>query len=410
MLPIRQYIDHFTRLWNESPDHFPDFPKTYSHDEKLKREVNYERFQDQVKEFQNRRKMLQVQRDPGNSFFPVFKAFLETVFDFEKDHLQLILSDDFKGVSKDFFYKAREFGPELSPENIYQGMRNVWIMNGIQLMSRVPVRITPSVFAYSMIYPYSDNLLDDLQLSKTEKELFSRRFNQCLHGEDVAPSTFTEQQLFRLVAMFEEEFPRIQFPKVYESLYAIQQGQTNSLKMHVNNGLSDEQILDICFEKGGASVLADGYLVTGELNIEQEQALFGYGVYLQLLDDIQDVKEDANADTRTMFSCLSGNSLGDFVNKTIHFGRKALEEMKCFEGPANEDFIDLMNRSIETMIIESVGLNPAAYTNSFLLEIENHSPLHFEFIRKKRAQLKSQRFAFFQKYFDSVRPAELPNV
>ena len=407
MLPIQNFIRHFQRLWDESPDHMPDFQKEYSTSEKQERESNYENFQAKIKSMQNRRSIQDLKKDPGNSFFPMFRAFLETVFDFDKNHLQVILSDEFKNVSKDFFYKARDFGPELKPENIYQGMRNVWIMNGIQLMSKIPVRITPSVFAYSMIYPYSDNFLDDAEISEAEKEIFSRRFNRCLHGEEVLPTTHTEQQLYRLVGMFEDEFPRGTFPEVYESLYAIQRGQTNSLKMFAENGLSDDDIQYICFEKGGASVLADGYLVTGKLSREQEQALFGYGVYLQLLDDIQDVKEDSMAFTKTMYSCASEDILGRFVNKTIHFGRAALDEMRCFEGAANSDFIDLMNGSIETMIIESVGLNPTRYTSDYLNDLERFSPLRFEFVRRKRAESKSQRFAMFQKYFDTAQPVAI---
>ena len=64
-----------------------------------------------------------------------------------------------------------------------------------------------------------------------EKQLFSERFNNRLHGEKVEPHNFTESQLFKLVGMFEQQYPRTDFPKVYESLYAIQQGQTNSLKL-----------------------------------------------------------------------------------------------------------------------------------------------------------------------------------
>ena len=407
MLPIQNFIEHFQRIWEESPDDMPAFKKRYSISEKLEREAAYENFQAKIKGLQNRKNIQQLKKDPGNSFFPMFKAFLETVFDFDKNHLQVILSDEFKNVSKDFFYRARDFGPELKPENIYQGMRNVWIMNGIQLMSKIPVKITPSVFAYSMIYPYSDNYLDDADITEGEKEIFSRRFNRRLHGEEVLPTTHTEQQLYRLVAMFEEEFPRERFSEVYESLYAIQQGQTNSLKMFADNGLSDEDIQFICFEKGGASVLADGYLVAGKLDRQQEQALFGYGVYLQLLDDIQDVKEDSLALTKTMYSCIPEENLGRFVNKTIHFGRKALEEMRCFDGAGNTDFIELMNGSIETMIIESVGLNPTRYSEGYLKEVEQFSPLHFEFVRRKRAESKSQRFALFQKYFDSVQPVSV---
>jgi hypothetical protein len=207
--------------------------------------------------------------------------------------------------------------------------------------------------------------------------------------------------------MFEEEFPRSEFPKVYESLYAIQQGQTNSLKMIGQNGLPDKEISSICFEKGGASVLADGYLVAGEMSREQEQALFGYGIYLQLLDDIQDVREDSLAFTKTLFSCLPESDLGRFVNKTIHFGRMALEEMRCFKGVKSDDFLGLMNRSIEMMIVESVGLNETWYSNDYLEAIEKVSPLHFAYLRKKRTQSKSQRFALFQKYFDMPKSKQM---
>ena len=403
MLPVQDYIDHFKEMWAQSPETFPEFPKTFPKEDKLRHEQNFNRFQKKLKELQNVAKVQQLRNDPAKTFFPMFKSFLQTVFDFEAGHLEIILSDEFKDVSKDFFYRARAFGPELKPEDIYQGMRNVWIMNGLQLMAEKPVKITPSVFAYSMIYPYSDNLLDDPGISNDQKQAFSERFDRRLHGLPEKPVNHTEKQLFRLITMFEEEFPRIEFPNVYESLYAIQQGQTNSLKMIADNGLSDDEICTICFEKGGASVLADGYLVAGELTREEEQALFGYGVYLQLLDDIQDVREDSLAFTKTIFSCLPENDLGRFVNKTIHFGRMALEEMRCFKGVNGDDFLGLMNRSIETMIVESVGLNHTWFSKNYLNEIEKVSPLHFSYLRKKRTQSKSQRFALFQKYFESAK-------
>ena len=405
MLAVENYIQHFAAIWENSKNTFPDFEKKYKTKKKKEIKKKFLDFQQKINKVKKVKNMDSIKKsDPATTFFPVFKSFLENVFDFEKDQLEIIMSDKFKHVSKDFFYKAREFGPELSPENIYQGMRNVWIMNGIQLMMEVPVEITPSVFAYSMIYPYSDNLLDELSTSKEEKKQFSIRFNNRLHGEFVLPQNYTEEQLFKLVGMFEQQFPRKEFPKVYESLYAIQQGQTNSLKLIQKHQIPEGLIQYICFEKGGASVLADGYLVAGHLTEEQEQALFGYGIYLQLLDDIQDVKEDSDANTQTMFSCVSKQNLDLFINQTIHFGRTCLEEMRCFESSDNDLFLKLMNRSIETMIIESIGMNPEHYSSEYLCELEKYSPLRFEFIRKKRSQSKSQRFTFFRKYFEQEKP------
>lgn len=402
MSRIQDYNNHFIKLWENSPESLPIFANQYSHKEQAEREANFDGFLAKIKSLQKHQKIMQIRKDPGRSFFPMFSAFLKNVFDFEEEHLSLILSDEFKDVSKDFFYKARDFDPALKPENIYQAIRNVWIMNGLQLMANVPVIITPSVFAYSMIYPYSDNFLDDPEVSAFEKQHFSERFNRRLKGEMLEPINFTEQQLYTLVSRFEAEFPRPNYPSVYQSLYQIQKAQTASLMLNLDEKLSHESVLTICFEKGGTSVLADGYLVAGNLSRMQEQALYGYGIYLQLLDDIQDIKEDKQANTATLFSGVNKNELPQLVNKTIHFGRQALGEMLCFPGLKNKAFLNVMNRSIETMLIESVGLNPDCYSENYLNCIEKYSPLHFAFIREKKAQSKSQRFVLFQKYFESA--------
>ncbi|MBK6281752.1 MAG: class 1 isoprenoid biosynthesis enzyme [Draconibacterium sp.] len=411
MQSVESYIDHFIKIWENSPVHFPGFNRFYLEVEKLEREKNFEQIQEKIKALQSRSAIKKLRNsNPESKFFPVFKSFLHDIFDFDQAHLEIILSEEFRNVSKDFFYQARGFAPELSPENIYQGLRNVWIMNGLQLMMNLPVKITPSVFAYSMIYPYSDNYLDDPNISDHEKQEFSIRFNKRLHGENIIPLNHTESQLFQLVGMFEEQYNRSQFPEVYESLYAIQKGQTDSLKLLKKRGLTETEIRRVCFEKGGTSVLADGYLVAGKLSQDQEQALIGYGIYLQLLDDIQDMKEDATALTNTMCTSLENSDLDEFVNRTIHFGRTALEEMKCFEAPNVDVFLNLMNRSIETMIIESIGLNETGFSEQYLVEIEKSSPLHFDFIRRKKSESKSQRFAMFRKYFEQAKPEQITKL
>ncbi len=408
MLTVDSYIDHFVSTWEKSPSDFPVFNRVYSETEQLERENYFEQIQLKMKSLQSPAAIKKLKSgNPEAKFFPVFRSFLQSIFDFEEEHLEIILSEQFRGVSKAFFYQARDFGPELTPENIYQGLRNVWIMNGLQLMMELPVEITPSVFAYSMIYPYSDNFLDDPGITSNEKKEFSKRFNLRLHGEHVSPVNHTEKQLFKLVSMFEEQYNRNEYPKVYQSLYAIQKGQTDSLKLLTTAGLSQRETRKVCFEKGGASVLADGYLVAGKLTKQQEQALFGYGIYLQLLDDIQDMKEDADANTNTMCTSLGQNNLGEFVNRTVHFGRSALEEMKCFKASNVDVFLNLMNRSIETMAIESVGINEKGFTKQYLNKMEQFSPLHFNFVREKKSQSKSQRFALFQKYFEKAKTDKL---
>ena len=107
MLPVQSYINHFIVIWENCSNELPGFSRDYSVNEKLKREDNYESFQKKIKELQSRKNVQKFRSNPGQTFFPMFKGFLETVFDFEKEHLNIILSDEFKNVSKDFFNKAR---------------------------------------------------------------------------------------------------------------------------------------------------------------------------------------------------------------------------------------------------------------------------------------------------------------
>jgi hypothetical protein len=47
--------------------------------------------------------------------------------------------------------------------------------------------LTPAIFTYSMLYPYTDNYLDNPATSRERKLGFSARFGQRLAGEAVAP-------------------------------------------------------------------------------------------------------------------------------------------------------------------------------------------------------------------------------
>ena len=66
-----------------------------------------------------------------------------------------------------------------------------------------------------------------------------------------------------LVCMIEDTYPRHKFPAVYEALLRIQEGQVLSVQQ--DSRLCEAEIRRISIYKGGASVLADGYLMDGEL-------------------------------------------------------------------------------------------------------------------------------------------------
>jgi hypothetical protein len=55
-------------------------------------------------------------------------------------------------------------------------------------------------------------------------------------------------------------------------------------------------------------------------------------------------------------------------------------------------------------------LNETGFSKDYLAEMEKYSPLHFDYIRQKKSQSKSQRFALFQKYFEQRKPELLIKV
>ena len=141
-----------------------------------------------------------------------------------------------------------------------------------------------------------------------------------LQGELPAPADHREHKVWALVDKIESQYDRTRHPDVYRSLLAIQNAQEESVGLRREAGLPPDQVLHGVFAKGGTSVLADGYLAAGLLTQEQEEFAFGWGVLLQLADDLQDVAEDLAAGTATLFSQTSTEPLDVVTNRVFEFG------------------------------------------------------------------------------------------
>ena len=81
----------------------------------------------------------------------------------------------------------------MAPESIYQALRNIWTTNTIQHYLNLEIDCSNAMFAYSMIYPYTDNVMDDVSLSKAEKIQFSQNLKYRLEGQPY-PKNCTETE------------------------------------------------------------------------------------------------------------------------------------------------------------------------------------------------------------------------
>ena len=288
---------------------------------------------------------------------------------------------------------ARRFDPALSMPGIIQAARNAWTACGLQPLLGVPLALTPSILGYSLMYPYSDNVLDDQDIPRAVKLRFSRRFRRQLLGEKLPAEDHRERSVWALVALVEAQYPRALYPNVFECLLAIHRAQEESVgQVDGRHSFSDTDCLRVSCAKGGSSVLADGCLAYGSLTMEESRFAFEWGVLLQLGDDLQDVREDLRRGSMTLFShaAASGRPLDALTIQLLKFAEhvgKRMEELPAGTAP----FKELLAMSWRSLIIGAVADSREFFSVAFLREAEQFSPFGFDFIRARKDGLASRQ-------------------
>jgi hypothetical protein len=400
-LPFEQMVSglvtQFKELWWKCAPGLPELGPIYSIKEKKRCEASLSLSLEQLGQ-----ELQRISISHANSgqavlqerLLPMAGTILKTSFGLEDRHVAALNTYGFAEAVAQFARQARQFDPGISAADIYQAGRNAWSMNLMQYLMGLPVEVTPAVLAYSLLYPYSDNYLDDPTRPAKEKAAFSRAFKRRLEGQPVRPANAGEQKIFDLVGMIEGQFDRQLYPEVYASLMAIFQAQIKSLRLQLPNGSPYEvDVLGLAFEKGGASVLADGYLVAGCLTPFQQEFSFYYGAFTQLMDDLEDVEQDRRDGIMTVFSQTAGRwPLDAVTSQAIVFGNGLLDAMGQFQAPGLEMLEEVMRKCITPLMIDSAARIGHLYSRSYLAELERHAPYRFAQLKQIRRKV-SRRFS-----------------
>ena len=189
-------------------------------------------------------------------------------------------------------------------------------MIAFQMQLNLPLMLTDSIFGYNMLYPYTDDFVDSNQISKTAKEEFAKIFHERLlegestsgpnarfdgkqsdvHHLNLSPSLIAHAdkigKIFDMVKSIENDWVRDEKSRgVYMSLGIIHEAQMKSTLQHARakDGYQPTMALieEISAEKGGASLIAAGFLIEGRMTRAKMAYLEYMGFALQLLDDLQ---------------------------------------------------------------------------------------------------------------------------
>jgi hypothetical protein len=404
---VQELLQDWLSVWEQGSQPLPALNSTFTPDEQATREAHLDRFLQSVeKELPDRPSTRSERRAAQNRLTFAFSYFANTCLDLSDSHLELLLDHGFSGVATQLAREARHLDPAISAADICQACRNAWTACALQALMGQPMRLTPSIFAYSMLYPYTDNYLDDPSTSLAAKLAFSGRFRQRLEGHAITALNEQEATIWRLVEIIEKEYPRNAWPEVYARLLAIHEAQENSVRM-LRFGSSPEKvdILRLSFEKGGTSVAADACLVAGSLSPEEARVAFGWGVLLQLQDDLQDLQQDLHEGNRTIFtqavvdarSCAwSSASLDDLTTRLLHFGSRVMRQIERM--PMNRQSLrgtafnhrplkEMIRMSCSLLPVWSAGHSARHFTCDYLAHLESHSPFRFAALAKRRKKL-----------------------
>ncbi len=313
-------------------------------------------------------------------------AFMDFAFDADKKEVffdgpffNYFLSHGYLESAEDFFCYVKTDNPQMLLIDFFQALRNTFIASSLQLLFGKKVEFTTAIGAYSLLYPYTDNFIDDATISSQEKKIFNKRFQERLEGKEILPMTLNEEKIFGAIADIEEVLPRQNHALVYESLLLIYDAQVSSMGQEGPARLSPHIILPISFYKGGASVLADACLVNENITKDMIQFSFNYGTFLQLIDDLQDFKEDRKNHHWTLFSLKNKEEIHDLeISKLISYMATSIG-MVQFKTKEEETLKNIIFDACLMMVMSVVGKHPYLISSKFYKALESISRFKLSF-------------------------------
>lgn len=293
---------------------------------------------------------------------------------FDDSFFTYFINHGYLKSTEDFFNFVKRKDEKMPLEDFFQALRNIFIANSLSLLYGHAVGLNPALASYSLLYPYSDNYLDDPNISITDKKAFNKRFLSWLEGDhDNLPKNSNEEKIHGCIKTIEQEFPRHKYPIIYESLLHIYDAQVSSMSQEGVVKLSPHILLPISFFKGGASVVSDACLTKEEVTYPMIHFAFIYGTFLQLIDDLQDYEQDREHHHWTLFSIKNQEEIHDLeISKLISYLSSSIHKIQ-FHTKEEEKLKKIIFDACLMMIFSVVGKNPNLVSSKFYKVLESIS-------------------------------------
>ena len=393
--------------WEKQPEAFPVFLEKHPEIFPAVGDMQKKENEALIEEFSARMQKKAEQRPEGKDGLKQWeqemeqelKCFLEK----EKmlslsEWINPVLFHEFEKETKYFIDRVRGFDADLNAGQIWQAMRNYFIYAMIVEMQGERQNAADPILAYSLLYPYTDNYIDDKTTKKEEKERYNRMIARKLKGEPVLAQSPLEEKTCRLLDMIGDAYEGEAKKKVIGTLLQLLEAQNYSIRQQ-KAGISEDEILGISIWKGSTSVLADYLFATQDWREKEEGFYLRFGFLLQLVDDLQDMEEDKKEGSRTlMIKAAEQKRLEGQVNRLLWF---IWDTVRAFE-PRNPGLKGFVLKNCVEITLLSVAMSAQHFLKEYIKALEPYLPLSVEFIKKMKKQQKKgkhvQAMSFSQRY------------
>ena len=368
----QQCLSKVKELWFSAKEELPETLKVISQEKKISNESKVKEMMEEMNEQLNQLPHLPLGRKRWRrKTCKMIKNFLytETIIGIHQSMSKEEL-DVFYEELEEFLRKVRQFSPELSFPDIGQAVRNYIVYAMFKVIHRVEGGFNLAAFGYSMLYPVTDNYIDSGSFTPEEKQAYNQFIRDTIQGKEVQSVSEHHRKTFDLLKSIEAEYPRENDTSVYTLLLMMLEAQEESLLQQQQEPLlTAGERLDISLFKGGVSVLVDRFLVNKPLTESDLIFYLGFGFFLQLADDLQDIGEDRQNGYQTLFTLKTDHfSEERLVNKLMHF----LDRIMGTYSAENDRFKNFVMNSSYQLIYTSLMGSKEYFSEEYRAKLEQY--------------------------------------
>lgn len=377
---IKKYcLTTIKNQWLESDASFPDFLIKISTETKLQNEQYMQKMKDDFhKQFDKFPRFPFRRKKWKQETFTMINNALtqETIIGINHVMNQEDL-DNFQNELNDFLRTVRKFAPELSFDGIGQATRNYVVYYMFKQLNQLHSGLSNACFGYSMLYPFTDNYIDSNQFSSKEKAQYNQMIRDKIKGNKVSPNSYHQQKTCDLLQAIESDYPRNYSSTIYTLLTMMLDAQEDSIRQQSKNVvLTLEERLNISLYKGGISVLIDQFFVKNEITETELNFYLGFGFFLQLADDLQDIKEDSMQGNQTIFTYhLEYENIENITNKMFHF----IHQLSASYSAPSPRFLNFLLTNCYQLMYLSIIRSKEFFSKEYLNKLETFLPFHFAY-------------------------------